>query len=57
VDYKALLTLAAGLLILFAAVFNPILAASIAIGSLVVWASYLLVTYAYKTQEKEENEK
>jgi hypothetical protein len=54
VDYKALLTLAAGFLILFAAMFDPFLAASITIGSLVVWAGYLLVTYAYKTKERKD---
>jgi hypothetical protein len=54
VDSKALLTLAAAFFILFAAIFNPLLAASIAIGSLAVWAGYLLVTYAYKTKEKKD---
>ncbi|HEX7515220.1 MAG TPA: hypothetical protein VF393_06500 [archaeon] len=53
-DYKALLTLAAAFFILFAAMFNPLLAAGIAIGSLVVWTSYLLVTYAYETKEKRD---
>jgi hypothetical protein len=54
VDYKALLTLAAAFFILFAAMFNPLLAAGIAIGSLVVWTSYFLITYAYQTKEKRD---
>ena len=53
-DYKALLTLAAAFIILFAATFNPLLAASIAIGALVVWAAYLLITYAHKTKERKD---
>lgn len=53
-DYKALLTLAAAFFILFAAIFNPLLAAGIAIGSLVVWAGYLLVTYANITKERKD---
>lgn len=48
-DYKALLTLAAALVIVFAAVFNPLVASSIALCSCVVWAGYLLVMY-YKTK-------
>jgi len=54
VDNKALLTLEAAFFILFAAMFNPLLAAGIAIVSLVVWAGYLFVTYAYETKERKD---
>lgn len=47
-DYKALLTLAAALVILFTAMFDPPLAASIAIGSLLVWGMYLLLMHKKK---------
>ncbi|MGZ4928647.1 MAG: hypothetical protein ACXV76_10295 [Halobacteriota archaeon] len=42
-DYKALLTLIAALVILFTATFDPVLAFSIAIGCVLVWCIYLLI--------------
>lgn len=53
-EYKALLTLVAAFFILFAAMLNPLIAASIAIGSLMVWFGYLLVTYDDKKKERKE---